>query len=147
VTSLPKSRNLWADIYLKTLSLNENDADELIALGLAWLADNPNLNRWKNVWDAIGARIKTSNTGRPDRLISLARAWLERAYPDIHIWPEVMIAVIEGGSVNEDEISLAKRWLKGHEQRANDRNYQKLAYLIENRQPIHSSETEAKADE
>ena len=47
-----KGTNVWAGIFCG-LFTKDSDVGELEELGIAWLRQYPNINRWKNVWDII----------------------------------------------------------------------------------------------
>jgi hypothetical protein len=122
--SSAQSTTIWADVYIRLIS-NSNLNQELLDMGFSWLERNPNLNRWKAVWDVLHSRTKDQK-----RLVQIAREWLERAYPDILVWPEVMAAIIEAGDVSAVEIELAAQWLSSHASRHQTKSYHRLADLV-----------------
>jgi hypothetical protein len=120
----PQKSVSWPDIYVRLLNQNESH-DEILSMGINWLRSNPNLNRWKKVWDVLRSRA-----GNHDELIQIARSWLEKAYPDIHVWPEVMAAVIEASNFDETEIDIAERWLISHPDRKQTKSFRRLEELV-----------------
>jgi hypothetical protein len=124
-----KGRNIWPESFLWCLRRRPDD-QALIDLGLHWLSFYTNLNRWKDVWDALRAvNIKS------ELMIKLARNWLERAYPKIRIWPEIMMAVLESGPPRVDEIKRAAQWLDSHSDRSDTEPYKKLSSIIKRPPP------------
>ena len=69
-------------------------------------------------------------TGTSNELIHLGRLWIERAYPDMHIWPEVMGAILESGDFSFVEVELARKWLVAHSAREDTKAYQKLNDVV-----------------
>jgi hypothetical protein len=120
----PQRSASWPDIYVRLINQTETD-DEVVSMGIHWLQSNPNLSRWKKVWDAV--LLKTGDHGT---LIRIARDWLERTYPDIYVWPEVMASVIAAGVFSETEIDTARKWLVSHGNRKKTKTYSKLENLV-----------------
>lgn len=115
----------WADIYSRLVRQNHEIDGRIRTIGLDWLREFPNLNSWKTVWDALASKDLDHST-----LIQIASDWVQKAYPDIYIWPEVMSDIISAGKASQADLDIAKRWLASREDRRETRSYRRLEELV-----------------
>jgi hypothetical protein len=116
--------NLWAEVLIWINSVTPIDGG-LINLAIGWLETNRVSKRWKDVWDLVFEKTQDS-----DALIKVAQKWLERADPQMEIWPQVMISVLKHKSRDGFEAELSRRWLESHSGLAETLYYDQLAQLL-----------------